>query len=279
MNKVKIFAPAKVNFTLDILGEEQGFHKIKSLVSTISLGDSVILKKRNDSNITITQKGIIVDCPLEQNNAYKSAKLFIETFNTRGVDIVIKKRIPLGGGLGGSSADICAVLKGMKKLYKIEQDITPLANSLGSDTAYMLDGGLAVIEGRGEIVSHINASLNLHLLLLTAHSSVTSGECYKEFDKIGNTFESLTDKAVESLVNRSYQEFVSTLKNDLYIPAKTLCPEIEQNLNLLKEQGDCFMTGSGSATVGVYKTRRARNKAYKKLLPIVTTKLIKTKTK
>ena len=279
MNKVKIFAPAKVNFTLDILGEEQGFHKIKSLVSTISLGDSIILKKRNDSNITITQKGIIVDCPLEQNNAYKSAKLFIETFNTRGVDIVIKKRIPLGGGLGGSSADICAVLKGMKKLYKIEQDITPLANSLGSDTAYMLDGGLAVIEGRGEIVSHINASLNLHLLLLTAHSSVTSGACYKEFDKIGNTFESLTDKAVESLVNRSYQEFVSTLKNDLYIPAKTLCPEIEQNLNLLKEQGDCFMTGSGSATVGVYKTRRARNKAYKKLLPSVKTKLIKTKTK
>ena len=279
MNKVKIFAPAKVNFTLDILGEEQGFHKIKSLVSTISVGDSVILKKRNDSNITITQKGIIVDCPLEQNNAYKSAKLFMETFNTRGVDIVIKKRIPLGGGLGGSSADICAVLKGMKKLYKIEQDITPLANSLGSDTAYMLDGGLAVIEGRGEIVSHINASLNLHMLLLTADSSVTSGECYKEFDKIGNTFESLTDKAVESLVNRSYQEFVSTLKNDLYIPAKTLCPEIEQNLNLLKEQGDCFMTGSGSATVGVYKTRRARNKAYKKLLPIVTTKLIKIKTK
>lgn len=279
MNKVKIFAPAKVNFTLDILGEEQGFHKIKSLVSTISLGDTVVLKKRNDKSITITQEGIIVECPLEQNNAYKSAKLFMETFNTCGVDIIIKKRIPLGGGLGGSSADICAVLKGMKKLYKIEQDITPLANILGSDTAYMLDGGLAVIEGRGEIVSHINARLNLYLLLLTADSSVTAGECYKEFDRIGEIYPSVTDKALGCLVNRSYTEFILSLKNDLYIPAKTLCPEIEQNLNLLKEQGDCFMTGSGSVTVGVYRTKRARNKAYKKLLPIVTTKLIKTKTK
>lgn len=279
MEKVKISAPAKVNFTLDILGEEQGFHKIKSLVTTLSLGDKVILKKRSDKNITIAQKGIVVDCPNEQNNAYKSAKLFMETFNTNGVDIVIDKRIPLGGGLGGSSADICAVLKGMKKLYKIEQDITPLANLLGSDTAYMLDGGLAVIEGRGEIVSHLNARLNLYLLLLTANSSVTAGECYKEFDKIAKTYPDTTDKAVESLINRNYQEFISNLKNDLYLPAKTLCPEIEQNLNLLKEQGDCFMTGSGSVTVGVYKTRRARNKAYKKLLSKVKTKLIKTKTK
>ncbi len=279
MNKVKIFAPAKVNFTLDILGTNEGFHNIKSLVSTLSLGDSVIIKKRKDKNITLTQEGITVDCPLEKNNAYKSAKLFMETFNTLGVDIVIKKRIPLGGGLGGSSADICAVLKGMKKLYKIEQDITPLANLLGSDTAYMLDGGLAVLEGRGEMVSHINARLNLYLLLLTANSSVTAGECYKEFDKLGKTFDSLTDNAVESLINRNFQEFVSNLKNDLYIPAKTICGEIEQNLNLLKEQGDCFMTGSGSVTVGVYKTRRARNKAYKNLLPKVKTKLIKTKTK
>ena len=279
MNKVKIFAPAKVNFTLDILGVSQGFHNIKSLVSTLSLGDSIILKKRKDKMITITQKGITFDCPLEQNNAYKSAKLFMESFDTCGVDIIIKKRILLGGGLGGSSADICAVLKGMKKLYQINEDLVPLANQLGSDTAYMLNGGLAVIEGRGEIVTPIKKQKDFYLLLLGANSGVTSGECYKKFDSIGKTHPEATDRAVENLKKGDYKGFISSLKNDLYAPAESLCDEIGSNLKLLQEHGDCFMTGSGSVTVGIYPDKRSRNKAYRKLLSKVKTKLIKTKTK
>ena len=279
MKKVKVFAPAKVNFTLDVLGVENGFHNIKSLVSTLSLGDKITVIKRKDNKITLKQKGIIVDCPLEKNNAFKTAKLFMEKFSTNGVDIIIDKKIPLGGGLGGSSADVCGVLKAMSKLYGIDKDLTFLANELGSDTAYMLKGGLCVIEGRGERITELNINKKFHLLLLTAKGGVTAGQCYKKFDEKGNYFPEATDSAVAYLKKDDFKGFTNALKNDLYIPAKDLLKEIEQNLNLLKEQGACFMTGSGSLTVGIYPDKKTRNSAYKKLLPKVKTSLIKTKTK
>ena len=73
----------------------------------------------------------------------------MDTYNTTGVDIVLKKNIPLAGGLGGSSADIAAVLIGMKRLFRIDADIKKLASKLGSDVVYMLNGGFSLMTETG----------------------------------------------------------------------------------------------------------------------------------
>ena len=275
---VKVKAPAKINLTLDILGEEGGYHQLKSLVTTIGIKDTITIKKRKDKQITLKVKGGNLDCDIQQNNAYKTAVAFQKQFNTLGVDIVIDKRIPVGGGLGGSSADISATLNGMKKLFGIKDSVKPLAEQLGSDTVYMLDGGLKVISGRGEKVVSVNSKLKLYLLLITANESVSAGGCYKRFDEQGVIYPPSTDLAVKELKSGKVDEFLSLLKNDLYPPAKSLVEEIEQNLDLLKPFGTAFMTGSGSVVVGAYKTKKQLKLAYKTLYPKLKNKLIKTKT-
>ena len=150
MKKITIKAKAKINLTLDVVGLNSGYHDINTLVTTIDLYDRIILKKRKDSAISLNCTGVKMDCAITDNNAYKTAKAFADKFSTGGVDITVQKNIPLGAGLGGSSADIAGVLNGLKALYGVNESVLDIANALGSDSGYMLSGGYAVLSGRGD---------------------------------------------------------------------------------------------------------------------------------
>lgn len=255
---------AKINLTLDILGRENGFHNISSLVAEINIGDTVRLTKRKDNLIVLRVKG--ADLPTdENNNAYKAAKLFMQTFNTCGVNIFIDKKIMVGGGLGGSSADIAGVLLGMKRLFKITCALQPLAEKLGSDVSYMLGGGYAVISGKGDKVQRVNSKLKIYLLLLNHEQSVLARDCYNEFDSQGKSFVPLTSEARQGLERGDFLQLKSCLKNDLYESAKKLVPKIEENLKLLNTQKNAVMTGSGSTVFAIYESKKQRDLMYKKL--------------
>ena len=261
---VKRKVNAKINLTLDVLGRENGFHNLSSLVAEINIGDTISIKKRKDNLIVLRVKG--ANLPLdENNNAYKAAKLFMQTFNTCGVDIFIDKKIAIGGGLGGSSADIAGVLLCMKKLFKLDSSLQPLAQKLGSDVFYMLSGGYAVISGRGEKVQRVNSKLKLYLLLLSDKKSVLAKDCYAQFDRQGKSFVQLTSLARESLEKGDFLALKNYLKNDLYESAKSLNPQIEQNLNLINLDKNAVMTGSGSTVFAIYERKKQRDLAYKKL--------------
>lgn len=280
MKKVKIKSPAKINLTLDVLGISKGYHDIKSLVVTIDLYDKIILKKRKDSRINLISKGLEMDCEMTENNAYKAAKLFVKEFSTNGVDITIHKQIPLGAGLGGSSADIAGVLKGMKKLYKTSGGLLELANALGSDSGYMLNGGYAVISGRGEKIAKKYISEKFYVLIITEKSQVSARASYKMFDKLGKTAEPCTEIAEKALEKKDYLKFYRSLKNDLFVSSSEIVEQIKANLLTLKKIGApaCLMTGSGSAVYGLYIDKKQRDNAYKKLFPIYKNQLIKAQT-
>ncbi len=277
MKKITLKTNAKVNFTLDVIGEKDGFHQLESLVASIGIYDRITLVKRLDQKVTLTVKGN-AGCSMENNNAYKAAVAFINEFNTTGVDIYLEKNIPLGGGLGGSSADIAGVLNGMKRLYKIDADMSLIAQRLGSDTVFMLNGGWAVIKGRGEQVIPIKRCKPLHLLLLTCDKSCSAGECYKEYDAQNKTYAPKTGCAVDCIEKGDVDGFMQTLKNDLYGSAIKLVPQIEKNLELMKGVGYAVMTGSGSVVFGVYPNKKQLNKAYQTLSKVCKNNLIKTKT-
>ncbi len=282
MKKVKVKIPAKVNLTLDVTGVDKSFHSLKTLVASVDLFDEITITARADGLITLKTVGIIPECDMRQNNAYRAAELFINAYSTFGVDILIKKRIPIAGGLGGSSADIAGVLLGMQKLFGTRGDLGALASQLGSDSEYMLSGGWAVLEGKGDRIRTIPVKRKFYLLLLTCAQEdalkVTSAACYKEFDRQGKVYPSATENAVTLLLKGDEESFLTLLKNDLYPSAKIALPALEDNLNALKEYGAAVMTGSGATVVGVYKTARERNNAYKKLQPRFGDKLIKVKT-
>lgn len=280
MKKVSVLIPAKINLTLDVLGVKDGYHDVESLVDSINLYDRITVKKRDDKLIRLNETGIKAGCIVKNNNAYKAAVLFMQTFKTSGVDITLNKNIPVGAGLGGSSADIAGVLVAMKKLFGIKNDIKSLADSLGSDSGYMIKGGAAIISGRGDKVIFLKEKIKLRLIVIKEKFGVLTKDCYKTFDTLFEKSLPSTTKAVDALHSGNKTVFLAAIKNDLYSASRILNPKIEKNLNSLKLVGAdaAVMTGSGSAVYGVFNSKKEMNRAYKLLFPEYGDKLIKAKT-
>ena len=255
---VQVKAYAKLNLTLDITGAKNGFHLIDSVVTTVDIYDLISVSKRKDRLVTIAMHGLGCESiPYENNNTVKAAQAFIEKFNTTGADITVYKNIPMGAGMGGSSADAAGVLNALKKLYKItdEEGVIEIANSVGSDTAYMLKGGYARLTGRGEEVKPINSKLKLDFLIFLPKEGVSTAECYKRFDKLEKTNGRYSGNAENALLNGDVAMLCKNLNNDLFAPAISLCSAIKTEY----ENALCFspegvnMTGSGSAVYVIFQ--------------------------
>ena len=263
MNTIKIKSYAKVNLTLEITGVENGFHMLDSLVASIDLFDLIVLKKRKDKLSSITMHGMgSEEIPPEKNNALKAAEAFSETFGTQGVQITVYKNIPIGAGLGGSSADVVGVLNGMAQLYGITDRtaLKALADSLGSDTGYMLTGGFARMQGRGEKVTLLAIKERLNFLLICPESGVSAGAWYKKYDELPHTLqwkESATQGCIDALLQNRINEGGRYLMNDLYVPALHLNKDVEK----AHEEAVSFsplgvtMSGSGSAVLALFETK------------------------
>ena len=149
-----IEAPAKINLTLEVLGERpDGFHEIRSVVQTIDFCDSLHFSPCDSVQIQCN----LPDWSMEQALAAKAVKLFQKTTgHVKGVRVAINKRIPLMSGLGGDSSDAAAVLRGLNRLWKAElspEALREMAQQLGSDVPLFLYGGTALMEGRGERIT------------------------------------------------------------------------------------------------------------------------------
>ena len=263
MNSVKIKSYAKVNLTLEITGIENGFHMLDSLVASIDLFDLIVLKKRKDKLSSITMRGMGSEgIPPEKNNALKAAEAFSESFGTAGADITVYKNIPMGAGLGGSSADVAGVLNGMARLYGVTDRaaLKEVADRLGSDTGYMLTGGFARMQGRGEQVTPLPLKNKLHFLLICPSSEVSSGACYKKYDELPRTLEwkeCQTEACIKALACENANEGGRYLMNDLYIPALHLNSDVETAYNEAKSFSPLgvVMSGSGSCVLAMFETK------------------------
>ena len=265
MKTVRQRAYAKLNLFLDITGTDNGFHLIDTVVATVNLFDVVILTARKDKKVVLKTGGSlysITETP--DNNAYKAASLFVETFSTCGVDITLKKNIPIGSGMGGSSADIAAVLCGMENLYKTGKDLKPIADKLGSDSGYMLTGGWARLKGRGEIVEPLDINKKLHFLVVTAEGGVNTAKCYAQYDILNETKPPVTAEGAITAICGDLEP--SCFYNALYAPAAILNPNVKAAYEFIDSLSPRFtlMSGSGSSVFGVFDTAELCEWAYSK---------------
>ena len=258
MKKVKAYA--KINLSLNITGIENGYHTLESVVTTIDLYDTITVRKRKDDKITLTMKGVGSNDLIDErkNNAYKAGSLFKERFGVKGMDITVLKRIPLSGGLGGSSADVAGVLNALKDLYGVEDDVKPLADELGSDSGYLLTGGFATISGRGEKVSIINSDKDFWVVLVFAESGVNTADCFKKYDE-KTSFTPLSNNEIleRAIMDGDLKLISSQVANALTVPATQLNEEVERNLNALKDLSPlcASVSGSGSTVFGIFENK------------------------
>lgn len=268
MVKKKCFG--KLNISLKIVGTKDGYHELDSVVMSVDKYDVVTVSKRRDDKILVSFIGPYAVTPKfqEETNAYKAAKLFKDTFNTGGVNVTVKVNIPTGGGLGSSSADIAGVLGAMKKLYKVDGDIKPLSDALGSDSGYLLECGFARLQGRGDKITHLTTDHKYYFVVIHAHAGVSTKECFALYDKGFNSQPTVdNDKVIEGIQSGDLSLVSKFGGNHLYLPASKLNAEIEENLNALKSLAPevCGMTGSGASCFAMYENYQMASWAKDKL--------------
>lgn len=259
MGSVRIKAYAKINLTLFVCGKQDGYHALDSVVASVGLYDLITVKKRKDRLVSVTMHGMGSEAiPHEKNNAARAAELFIERFNTLGADITVYKNIPMGAGLGGSSADAAGVLNGLAKLYNINDfaALKLIADCTGSDTRYMLSGGWARLFGRGDEVKQIDSNLKLNILLLVPDGDISTAQCFKVFDTFGKTGGN-SDLAERAIISSDVKGLAAQLSNALMPAAVTLSDDIKKCIEELKEFDPLAvnMTGSGSGVYALFENK------------------------
>jgi len=162
---MKLFAPAKVNWTLEVLGRrEDGYHEVRTVIQAVDLCD--ILEFGPGEGVRLR-----VDGPHEAStdDLVLRAAALLDGGGGRGARIRLTKRIPVAAGLGGGSSDAAATLRGLDELWGLGLDgekLAEMAAGLGSDVPFFLCGGTALVEGRGERVTPLPDIEPVWLVLL-----------------------------------------------------------------------------------------------------------------
>jgi 4-diphosphocytidyl-2-C-methyl-D-erythritol kinase len=181
--RITLKSPAKLNLYLKILNKRKdGYHNIKTVFEKIDLCDELELRNRPDGDINVLSSH--PDCPGGPTNlCHRAARLLKEAFKVPfGVDIIIKKRIPVFSGLGGGSSNAAYTLSGLNKLWKLglsRKELLKYANRLGSDVAFFLgEGSFALGLGKGERLQYFGGSALWHILVVP-DIKLSTAEAYK----------------------------------------------------------------------------------------------------
>ena len=264
MSSVKLLSPAKINLTLEILGTRaDGYHELRSIIQPIDLFDEVMIELQEGRGIELHSSFIPI--PSDKDNlAWKAAALFLEKSGQElQVEISIKKRIPLGSGLGGGSSNGASVMIGLNRLTDAfsEQELLKLALNLGADVPFFIRSQTAVIEGIGEKINPLRNFPLFYYVILFPNINTSTEMVYKKWDELNNTDRVQNQSVDEQIRKFSNRNAALPLINDLENPATALHPEIKAYKQILTSLGleSVLMTGSGSA---VYAAFRSQAEAY-----------------
>ncbi len=280
IRKTEIDAYAKINLSLDITGvRTDGYHEVAMIMQTIPLRDKITLtsvpRKTPGSNTTITIQCDDRSLPTNQKNiAWKAARLMLDTFPaiqaaTEAITITIQKKIPVGGGLGGSSADGAGVLRGMNAHFTLglkDEDLMDLGAKLGADVPFqVLGGGTGLASGTGTAVTRLPSLEKGTLLICDPGFTMMTKEVYRQYDAMTVPPHKHPDtKTLVTLLRAGEQdEFCKRLKNVLEIPAFYMKPQLATLKTVIQENGAqvALMSGSGACLYGIFQRESVARKA------------------
>lgn len=252
-------ARAKINVFLRVLGpREDGYHDLESLVVPTSLVDLVTATDADALRVDVRGPAWVAgEVPAGGLNLALVAALAIGDAcpEAGGAEIVIEKRIPVAGGLGGGSADAAATLQALNELWGCGLDpatLADIAERVGSDVPAMLAGGPTLMSGRGELVARADVA-PLWWALVRFEFGVRSPDAYRWWDEAGGPTGPDPEPLLAAAAVGDAGALGPLLFNDLEPVVFTRHPEVEQAKEALLQAGalGAVMTGSGSSVVGL----------------------------
>lgn len=257
-------AYSKINLSLNVWAKQGDFHPIDSVVVSVDCCDTVRVSKRRDKTVVV--KGC-PDVAQEQNSAYKAACEFVRVFGVGGCNVKIRKRIPVGAGMGGSSADAVSVVRCLCKLYGIDancQKVRLLCSQLGSDNNFLLHGGLARMTGKGDDLQFGKLRKPLFFVVTTFSVSLLAKDVYNAFDAVGGNVRCDNDRLMVLLQNG--EDPSEQFGNNLQQSALSISNFAEPYLKFCSKNNlACHMTGSGSAFFVAFQNKKQAIRAKKTL--------------
>jgi 4-diphosphocytidyl-2-C-methyl-D-erythritol kinase len=256
----RVVAQAKVNLRLRVLAREaSGYHGIETLFQRLDWGDDVVVRIASGRSLDCTGSSIPPEGlgPVEKNLAYRAAVAYGDATGwPNGFAIEIEKRIPVGGGMGGGSADAGAVLRALDALSPspLGPRLIELATPLGADVPFMsIEAPTALAWGRGERLLPLDPLPSRPIVLIAPGFSVGTAEAY------GWVAEARGNYSPEPAVLRreslaSWEGIISVASNDFERVVARRHPLIAELVDELASFGavPAMMSGSGSTVFGVF---------------------------
>lgn len=256
MNAIAVKVHGKINLTLDVLRRRtDGYHEIRSVMQSIAQYDRLIIRKAQTGIELVTKTEFTEP---ENNLAYKAAELFFSAVSLHaGVKIELEKNLPISAGLAGGSADAAGVLWSLNKLYQTNLSLTQLqvlAQELGADVPFCIQGGTLLAEGIGEKLSLLPALPDYAIVLVSPNYSISTKEVYQAL-----TPSMFGDNYTTGLINAldQKQNITDCFGNVLEQISSSQVPEIKVWQQRLLESGaeSSIMSGSGPTVMGVFTSK------------------------
>ena len=277
MTSIEIDAPAKVNLYLKVLNKRNdSYHNILTVFEKISLADTIRISKASKAGgITVISDKFITRDP-KNNLVYKAAELLLKRAKVKvGVNIAVKKRIPIGAGLGGGSSDAASTLVGINKLLGLKlkkATLMRLGAKLGADVPFFIfNSRFALGMSKGDKLNKISSKTRFWHLLVWPGFEISTRRIYEAFDASNHLTGRPGDVKITLSLRRNLKHFgtaESMLHNDLEEIVKSkrgiIGSIIERLVQVTSRR--FIVSGSGPSLFCLYRTKKEVTAARRRIL-------------
>ncbi|MGH8648115.1 MAG: 4-(cytidine 5'-diphospho)-2-C-methyl-D-erythritol kinase [Burkholderiales bacterium] len=247
-------APAKLNLMLRVTGRRaDGYHLLQTVIRFIDYGDTLSFRVRADGAVNRVNE--VAGVPAADDLAVRAARRLQQACGTRlGADITLRKRLPLGGGLGGGSSDAATTLLVLNRLWRARlsrKRLLALALELGADVPVFVAGDNAVAEDIGERLTPLDLPPAWYLVL-TPPVQVPTARIFSH-DQLKRDSKPIKITAFS----------VELAGNDLEPVVCSEYPEVGRHLAWLRQAAPAWVTGSGACVFAAFPTGSAARRVLK----------------
>lgn len=270
---LELKAYGKINLGLDVVRRrEDGYHEVRMIMQTVRVYDAIELNRTEEEGIRLSTN--LYYLPDNENNlGYRAAKLLMDEFGIRdGVEIKMKKFIPVAAGMAGGSSDAAAVLFGVNKMFGLglsKQKLMERGVRLGADVPYCIMRGTALSEGIGEILTPLPPMPQCRVLIAKPAVSVSTKHVYESLNlpSLGAEAHPDIDAMRAAIEKKDLSGVVSQLGNVLETVTIPENPVIQTLKDKMMEMGadGSLMSGSGPTVFGLFTNQTAAQAAYEEL--------------
>ncbi len=246
-------APAKLNLFLHVVGRRpDGYHLLQTVFRFIDYCDTVTLRVREDG--LVNRANDVAGIAADEDLTVRAALLLKAATGTAlGAEILLEKRLPVGGGLGGGSSDAATALLALNHLWDTRLDrerLLALALELGADVPAFVFGENAFAEGIGERLTPLALAQDWYLVLMPP-ATVATAQIFAD-----------PELKRDSKPIRMQAFSADLAGNDLEATVCREFPEVERHLEWLRRAGPAWVTGSGACVFAAFPTENAARQVW-----------------